>query len=51
VIEEPFFLDIAAALKEMQTKEMQQKLNEKAWCNGLFEKTFDPEFSARPLSW
>jgi hypothetical protein len=34
VIKEPFFLDIVAALKELQTK--------KAWCNGLFEKTFDP---------
>jgi hypothetical protein len=44
VIKEPFFLDNAAVLKEMQTKEMQQKLNEKAWCNGLFEKTFDPVF-------
>ena len=41
-IKEPFYLDLAQALKEMQTQELVEQLHNKAW--GLFHKCFDQDF-------
>ena len=46
-IKEPFYLDLAQALKAMQTPELIEQLHNKAW--GLFKKCFDPDFQRQAV--
>jgi len=44
-----FYLDLARALKEIQT-EKKQELHEQAWwCKGMFEQCFDPDFQRKAV--
>ena len=49
-IKQPFYEDLATAMKEMSTPAMQKSLHEKAWCNGLFKKCYDLNFQRKAVA-
>lgn len=48
-LKEPFYLNLATVLKEMQTPEAKELISRKAWKTNLFEKCFDRKFQAEAV--